>query len=125
MTPVSESVREDIWRLFAEAEQAFAAGDDRLGSQRLWDAAEVALRTLAARRGWPCETEGDHFNIIERLQAETGECEDPDIMSGYLNARGYWDNARLGFMEDYFLKGGVPIVHEFVNEILALAEEPG
>ena len=125
MTLVGESVRQDIKRLFAESEQALAAGDDRLGSQRLWDAAEAALRTLAAGRGWRCETEEQQFYIIEQLQAETGECEDPDIMSGFLDALGYRDNARYGFMEDYFLNGGIAIVHDFVKDILALAGEGG
>ena len=125
MTPVKESIRQDIKRLFAESEQALVDGDDRLGSQRLWDAAEAALRTLAAGRGWRCDTEEEQFYIIEQIQVETGECEDPDIMSGYLNALGYRDNARYGFMEDYVLNGGVAIVHDFVNDILALAGEAG
>lgn len=100
---------------------AFARGDSEGGCRKLWEAVEFALSVVADKRGWPCRTEDDHFDILKQLQAETGRYEDPDIVSGYLVACSYRANAKYGFMEDYEIKGGLPVVHDFVGELLSLA----
>ena len=98
---------------------AFAEGDCESGCRKLWEAVEFALSVAAEKRGWPCQTEGDHFDILKQLQAETGKYEDPDIVSGYLVACNYRDNAEYGFMEDYEIKSGLPVVHDFIAELLS------
>ena len=100
---------------------AFARGDSESGCRKLWEAVEFALSVVAGKRGWPCRTEDDHFDILEQLQAETGKYEDPDIVSGYLVACNYRENTKYGFMEDYEIKGGLPVVRDFVGELLSSA----
>ena len=100
---------------------AFARGDSESGCRKLWEAVEFTLSVVADKRGWPCQNEDDHFDILEQLQAETGKYEDPDIVSGYLVACNYRDNAEYGFMEDYEIKGGLPVVRDFVGELLSSA----
>lgn len=100
---------------------AFARGDSESGCRKLWEAVEFALSVAADKRGWPCQTEDDHFDILEQLQAETGKYEDPDIVSGYLVACNYRENTKYGFMEDYEIKGGLLVVRDFVGELLSLA----
>ena len=100
---------------------AFATGDREDGCRKLWAAVAFVLSLVADKRGWPCQTEDDHFNLLERLQSETGKYEDPDIVSGYLVACSYRDNAEYGFMEDYAVKRRLPVVRDFVRELLSLA----
>ena len=107
----------------APAYSAFAMGDNLDGCGKVWAAAEFALSLVAKSRGWPCETEDDHFDLLERLQAETGKHEDPDIVAGYLLACSYRDGAEYGFLEDYVIKGGLSSVRRFITELLSLTQE--
>ena len=106
----------------APAYSAFAMGDNLGGCGKVWAAAEFALSIVAESRGRPCQTEDDHFDLLESLQAETGKYEDPDIVAGYHMACHYRDNAEYGFMEDYVIKGGLPVARRFITELLSLAE---
>ena len=110
-----------VQALLEASDRAFDAGDHTLGSLKLWEATEFALSIVAESWGWHCQTEDDHFNLLHHLQAETGKFEDPDIVSGYLVAAYYRQNAGYNFMEDYVLKGGIKVVHRLVNELLSLA----
>lgn len=51
----------------APAHSAFAMGDNQQGCAKIWAAAEFALSVVAESRGWPCQTESDHFDLLERL----------------------------------------------------------
>ncbi len=53
--------------LLAKGECRIAAGQYREGSAAVYQAAFVALREVALRRGWPCETHEDADNMIYRL----------------------------------------------------------
>ncbi len=107
----------------APAYSAFAMGDNLGGCGKVWAAAEFALSLVAESRGWPCETEDDHFDLLERLQAESGKYEDPDIVAGYSLAGTYRDGAEYGFLEDYVIKGGLPSVGRFITELLSYVQE--
>ena len=53
--------------LLAKGESRIAAGQYREGSATVYQAAFTALREMAARRGWVCETYEDADAIIYRL----------------------------------------------------------
>ena len=108
----------------APAHSAFAVGDNLDGCGKVWAATEFALSLVAGSRGWPCQTEDDHFDLLEHLQAKTGKYEDPDIVAGYSLACSYRDGAEYGFLEDYVIKGGLPYIRRFITELLSLAEVP-
>ena len=55
------------YALLAEGERQIAAGRFREGSASVYQAAFTALRQVAARRGWVCETYEDADDIIYRL----------------------------------------------------------
>lgn len=107
------------------SDQAFDAGDNQLGSLKLWEAAECALSIVADGRGQPCQTENDHFDLLELLMAETGRREDIydgyDLISGYLVAGYVQNNADYDFMEGYELEGSRHSVRHFINELLTFA----
>ena len=56
--------------LVTEAGRAFDAGDIRLGSQKLWDAASSLVTIIAKQRGWPHETPVDLVVAADRLAGE-------------------------------------------------------
>ena len=56
----------------AEAEAAFAAGDNMAGSRHLWEATRAAIAALAIRRGLAWETEQDMFRLMVQLDREAG-----------------------------------------------------
>lgn len=105
----------------APAYSAFAVGDKQRGCVKIWEAAKFALSVVGESRGRPCQTEDDHFDLLEGLQAETGIYEDPDILAGYHVVCHYRDNAEYGFLEDYAIKGGLPEVRRFITGLLSLA----
>ena len=56
----------------AEAEAAFAGGDNMAGSRCLWEATRAAIAALAIRRGLAWETEQDMFRLMVQLDQEAG-----------------------------------------------------
>ena len=106
----------------APAYAAFAVKDNLAGCRKVWAAAEFALSLVAESRGWPCQTEDDHFDLLKHLQAKTEKYEDPDIVAGYSLACTYRDGAEFGFLEDYVIKHGLPYVRIFITELLSLAQ---
>ena len=107
----------------APAYSAFAVGDNVDGCGKIWAAAEFALSLVAESHGWPCQTQSDHFDLLEHLQAKIGNKEEIDIVAGYLVACSYRDGAEFGFLEDYVIKYGLPNVRRFITELLPLAQE--
>ena len=112
--------------LFGESDRAFGAGNNKLGSLKLWKATECALSAVAECRDMPSATEDDHFELLELLMAETGRRLDIydgyDLISGYLVAGYIRDNAEYNFMESYELEGTRRSVRLFINELLPFAE---
>ena len=53
--------------LLAKGERRIAAGRYREGAAAVYQAAFAALREVAQRRGWPCETHEDVNDMIYRL----------------------------------------------------------
>ena len=114
-----------IEAFYRESDRAFEAGDNKLGSLRLWEAAVVALSIVAENRGLPCQTEDDHFDLLELLMSETGRRVDIydgyDLISGYLTAGFVQNNVEYDFMEDYLLESSRRSVRRFVKELLPFA----
>ena len=107
--------------LFEASDQAFEAGDNKLGSLKLWETTECALSIVAEIRGWPCQSIGDHFDILERLVAENDQDYDVDLLGSTYQVAGYFrNNADYNFMEDYLIRGARPLVRQFVDGLLAL-----
>ena len=111
-----------IEALLKASDRAFEAGDTKLGSLKLWEAAECALSIVGESRGLPYSTEDDHFDLLELLMAETGRRDDIydsyDLISGYLVAGYIQNNADFDFMEGYELEGSRRSVRQFINELL-------
>ena len=117
-----------IENLFVASDRAFDDGNNKLGSLKLWEAAECALSAVAESRGMPSATEDDHFDLLEFLMAEIGRRVDVydgyDLISGYLVAGFVQNNIEYDFMEDYLLESSRRSVRRFVKELLPFALKP-
>ncbi len=117
-----------IESLFVASDRAFDAGENRLGSLKLWEAAECALSAVAESRNLPSATEDDHFDLLELLMSEAGRRVDIydgyDLISGYLVAGFVQNNVEYDFMEDYLLESSRRSVRHFVKELLPFAMKP-
>lgn len=80
----------------AAAENEFALGNLEAGSERIGDAATAAVRAVAKRRGWSCESGDDLHEAARRLDAESGD--GMSIQMGLRAARAGADRARHGWM---------------------------
>lgn len=113
-----------IQALFEASDHAFDAGDNKLGSLKLWEAAEGALSIVADGRGWPCQTVEDHFEILKQLNAESNKSNDVDLLGSTYQTAGYFrNNADYDFMEDYVVRRGRPLVRQFVDGLLDIARQ--
>ena len=59
--------------MLQDARQELENGDRIRSSEKVWEAIEHALKTVAARRGWKYETQADGSRIIMRLVNEMGD----------------------------------------------------
>ena len=97
------------------SDREFAAGDALQGSEKLWGAFSHAVTAVCQERGWKY---GSHRQIIDaavQLAAEMGI-----DAAGVLTARSFHANFYYGFLEDFEVEYGRPVVRSFVERILGL-----
>ena len=94
------------------------AGNYLKGSEKLWDAASHAVKTVAERRGWPCSDSRELHTAASKLSDETG---DKSIATGLSVAKMFQANSRLDFMEEYQVDEDQRIVKAFVERVLEFA----
>ena len=99
----------------------FADGDRLQASEKLWGAATHAVMAVALRRDWQCRSHRALSNVVVRLQQETG---DTQLTSGFGIAEKFHRNFYHDEMPDYEVERDRPTVHEFVNRMLELLEQP-
>ena len=104
------------------ADRHFAAGEELPGSAELWQASFCALRLVASRRGWQCETMDDCYAVVHRLGEKT---DDPSLLPAGLAAPELFRaNAEYDFLEDYEIPWFRRLVLEFIGELLDLMDTP-
>ena len=104
----------------AAAENEFALGDLEAGSERIGDAATVAVRAVVKRRGWRCETDDDLYKAAKRLDAESGD--GMSVQMGLRAARAGADRARHGWMEPEDAWADMMSVRHFIDLLQRLAD---
>ena len=64
--------RKESRRRLRQVDDALARGDIEQASQCLWDAAALAIKAAAARRGWEHNSHYELGEVITRLHADEG-----------------------------------------------------
>ena len=60
-------------RLWQEAQTALVEANGLQASEKLWGAAAQAVKAVGEDRGWPHRSHRDLYNVISRLQVESGQ----------------------------------------------------
>ena len=121
MTTLTQDHAQTAQDLLAAADCAFASGDNLGGSKKMWDAACHAVKAVAQRRGWRCDSREDLLAAARRMD---GESDSPLTLRGGFGAAGKFKaNSRYDFMEsedDFDLTR--QIVRDFISRVLALID---
>ena len=115
MVAVNERIQ--AARDFLEAaNREFAAGDNRQGSEKLWGAATQVVIAIAEERGWDY---GSHRAMKDAADQLALEYDDHLIHRGFSVAEKFHANFYHNFMENFQLDSDRPVVHDFVERMLA------
>ena len=101
----------------AAADHEFMAGNYLKGSEKMWEAASLAVTEAARRRGWPCSDNRELRMTASGLSEEVG---DASIADGFGVAEKFRANAEFDFMEDFDYDDDRQIVTRFVERVIAL-----
>ena len=104
----------------AQADREFDAGDRRQGSEKLYGAATQAVIAAAKQRGWQYRSHRATKNAVVQLESEY---QDPLLVAGFLAAEKFHKNFFHDAMEDYEIVADRPIVHRFVDRLVALVND--
>ena len=103
----------------AASDREFAAGDRLQASEKLWGAASHAVMA-ATQRDWSCRSHRELKNAVTQLAQES---DDLFLQAAFGVAEKFHRNFYHDEMEDYEIRDDRPVVHNFVNRMLALLEQ--
>ena len=99
------------------SDREFVAGDDLQGSEKLYGAATHVVSALAQQRGWQYRSHRAMKNAVSQL---ADEYDDPLVLAGFLAAERFHIHFFHQDLEDYEIELNRPVVHRFINRMLAL-----
>lgn len=101
--------------LYDEAMVALDAGNLPVASEKLWEAAEQALKSIAKSRGWKHDTDRDLYKVEAKLGKEI---DSPDLHAGFDAAChlhiNFFDHAWTQFE----LEDRAPCIRRFIDLII-------
>ncbi|MHC1611398.1 MAG: PaREP1 family protein [Candidatus Methanospirareceae archaeon] len=99
-------------KYFTEAKEFLSKGDLVQTSEKLWGAASLAVKSVAAKRGLKLEKHGSLWDFVSRLSRESG---DRDIIRLFNAANGVHRN----FYEDQMNREALEVVAEDIEKLIA------
>lgn len=104
------------YQLLEQADAAFAAGDEMLGAQRLWDAFAATMDAIARKKGMtPCQDDDDIRRLLHLLA--TPERDYYSQLLSFYTAERFRKAVKRGAMEDYEVEIFGPEVHRIIGEL--------
>ena len=101
------------------SDREFAAGDHLQGSEKLYGAATQAVIAICQQRGWRYRSHRAMKNAVTDLAREYGV---GLISGGFIAAERFHENFFHDHLEDYEMEADRPVVHQFVDRLLALLD---
>ena len=120
-----EEHRETALTFLDASDREFDAGDVLQASEKLWGAFSHAVTAVCKQRGWGCGTHRQLVNSARRLVEQDGTSYQTPITLGIAigEARLFHTNFYTGSMEDYEIEYGRPLVRDFVEWAVNLAQD--
>ena len=107
-------------KFLAQSDAEFEIGDDRQGAEKLYGAATQAVIAASKQRGWGYRSHRANKNATTRLATELS---DDLLLAGFLAAEKFHIHFHHGDMEDYQIEADRPVVHRYVQRMVALINE--
>ena len=101
------------------SDREFAAGDHLQGSEKLYGAATQAVIAICQQRVWRYRSHRAMKNAVTDLAREYGV---GLISGGFIAAERFHENFFHDHLEDYEMEADRPVVHQFVDRLLALLD---
>ena len=108
-------------RFVDHARQELAKGNRLQASEKVWGAANQALKAIAVRRGWRHDGQRNVFAISNQLAVEKGR---PTLARDLLTARGIHYNFYDNDLEEGEIEEGINAVEEYVADLDAVRAAP-
>ena len=118
-TLLSAEHRQVAREFLAASDEEFERGDVLQGAEKLWGAAAHAVMSVAQERGWPHESHRSLKNATIRLSEEL---DDQFVRGAFGAAEKFLRCTSLDSMEDWEIVADRPLVHDFVERVLRVAE---
>lgn len=120
-----EQHRETALAFLEASDREFDAGDVLQASEKLWGAFSHAVTAVSKQRGWDCGTHRQLINSARQLVAEDGPSYHypGDLAVAIAEARHFHNNFYNGSLEDYEIEHGRPLVRDFIEWAVGLAQE--
>ena len=104
-----------------QSQEELDAGETLQGCEKVWGAVAHAVMAIALRRGWAC---GSHYLLKSAVRQIADENGDRSLRLAFGLAEKFHANFYHGFMEDYQLDEDVPLVREFVSNVVTMVQSP-
>ena len=120
-----EEHRETALAFLEASDREFDAGDVLQASEKLWGSFSHAVTAVCKQRGWVCGTHRQLINSARRLVEQDGTSYQTPITLGIAigEARLFHTNFYTGSMEDYEIEYGRPLVRDFIEWAVSLAQD--
>jgi len=101
-------------KYFAEAKEFFGKGDLLQTSEKLWGAAALAVKMVAAKRGLALKQHGSMWDFVSKLSKESG---DEDIVTLFIVANGLHRNFYEGQMNRESLEIAIRNIEKLIEKL--------
>ena len=106
-------------RFILQAEAELRAGNSLQASEKGWEAAASAVKSVAERRGWRRDTDADLFSAIGNIARLSG---DPEIYSLFNNADALHQNIYEGWLSDEHIAQDIECVKRLLTKLDAFMD---
>ncbi len=116
--PPSTSDSDDYFAISSQfvvhAREQLEQGDRLQASEKVWGAANYALKAVAVQRGWRHQGQRTIFAIAYQLSEES---QNPSYSSGLLSAQAIHYNFYDDYLDEDYISRGIESVADYVAEL--------
>ncbi len=104
-----------------QAEEEFQKGDLTQASEKVWGAVALAVKSIAAQRGWSHHRHDLLYSIAEQIADELGR---PELGRLFRSASSLHTNFYEGIMASGLVHGGIDDAKTYLQELEAIQAAP-
>ena len=107
--------------LMDDADVKFTLGENMEGSAKVWESVAQVVSAVAADKGW--KHDGSPKALRDVMIKLSDELDEPNIVTCFYAVETFRNNADIGYLEDFQLKGDRVDARLFVRRLAELASD--